>query len=276
MELKDILLLIDPAAPNGARLAVAADLSRAHAAAVRGLCLYQIPPPSLAEGYALGARAVAAVCAREADAVQALLAPAHQAFLKALRHAEWPAVWEPRAVTWVEAALARTVTADLAIVGCAPAASDRWRDVVESLVLCGGTPVLVAPERVAPAPRFRHAVVGWNGSRESKRALDDAMVLLKTCAQTDLVVVEGRGGPIDCDLSSLIGHLERHGITAAAWRIKARDEGVAAALRRHCEHRRADLLVLGAYSHSRAGEQIFGGVTRSLLRDPPVATFVSH
>ncbi|HEY8003849.1 MAG TPA: universal stress protein [Phenylobacterium sp.] len=276
MELKDILLLIDPAAPNAACLALAAGLARAHGATVRGLCLYETPPPSLAEGYALGGAAVASVIRHEADAVAHLLAPAHRAFLKAMAQTGLPPVWEPQPDFWVEQALARTATADLTIVGRSPADPDRWREVLEDLALHGGAPVLVVPEGRPPRPSFQRAVIAWNGSREAKRALDDALLFLKGCPGVDLVVVEGRHGPPGSDLPGLVGHLQRHGVAANVIRLSRDDEPVADVLRRHCEHVGADLLVLGAYSHSRAGEQVFGGVTRSLLRNPAVTTFVSH
>lgn len=276
MELKDILLLVDAVAPNASRLALTAKLARAHEASVRGLCLYQTPPPDVAECYALGSAAIAAVVRREADAVEQLLAPAHQAFLKAMGHAALPAIWEPQPELWIEEALSRTTTADLAIVGHAAAGHDRQREVLESLVLNGGTPVLVVPEDAPPPARFRRAVVAWNGSREAKRALDDATVLLKDCTQTDIVVVEGRGRHAEGDLAGLVGHLQRHDVRAAVWRLQTHDEGVADALRRHCVQTKADLLVLGAYSHSRAGEQMFGGVTRSLLRSSPIPMLLSH
>ncbi|MBS0361237.1 MAG: universal stress protein [Proteobacteria bacterium] len=275
MELKDILLLIDPAASNVARLALAAKLARAHGASVRGLCLYQAPAPSVAEGYALGAVAVAAVVRHEAEAVEELLAPTHRAFLNAMHGAALAPVWEPQSDLWIEEALARTATADLVIVGREARAPDRWRELVESLVLCGGAPVLIAPEPTPPA-RFRRAMVAWNGSREAKRALDDALMFLKGCERTDLVVVEGRHGPADHDLPDLVGHLQRHGVAATVWRLQPHDESVADALRRHCRQTKADLLVLGAYSHSKVGEQVFGGVTRSLLGAPPATLLISH
>lgn len=276
MELKDILLLIDPAAPNAAPLALAAGLARTHGAAVRGLCLYQTPPPSPAECYALGDAAVAAVLRQEAAEVSQLLAPAHHAFMTALGRGGLPPVWEQHADLWVEEALARAATADLAIVGRLAADSDRWREVLENLALRGGAPVLVVPEgRAAPAS-FSRAVVAWNGSREAKRALDDALLFLEGCGRTDLVVVEDHRGAPEGDLPALIGHLQRHGVAANAVRLPAHDKSVAEVLRRHCEQAGADLLVLGAYSHSKMGERFFGGVTQSLLRDPPVATLVSH
>lgn len=275
MDLKDILLLIDPKAPDAA-LGMAARLSKTHGASVRGLCLYQPPTPCAAASYAIGGCAVAAVLAEESDAVAQLLAPAHKAFLTAFRGSAHPSIWEPQPELWIEEALARTETADLVIVGRSASEPARWRELLENLVLRGGAPVLVTPQSGAPAAGLRRAVVAWNGSREAKRALDDALVFLKACPHTDLVVVEGRSGPVDSDLAGLVGHLQRHGVAATVWRVEARDEGVADALRRHCDQVGADLLVLGAYSHSRVGEQIFGGVTRALLNAPPVATLVSH
>lgn len=277
MEIKDILLLVDPAAPNAARLALGAWLAKAHGAAVRGLCLYEAPAASLAECYALGSRAVADVMRHEADAVARVLTPAHQAFLQAVSHVAVQSIWEPQPRLWMEEALRRTATADLAILGQPLVDPERWWTILERLVLAGGVPVLVAPEGGRPPPpRFHRAIVAWNGSREAKRALDDAIVLLKACAHTDLVVVDGRGAPLEADLPGLVGFLERHGVTAEVTRLQAHDQGVADVLRRHCEQTKADLLVLGAYSHSTLGERVFGGVTRNLLRAPPVATLVSH
>jgi nucleotide-binding universal stress UspA family protein len=152
----------------------------------------------------------------------------------------------------------------------------RWSDTGE-LVLTAGRPVLIAPpldtELTADA-----AVVAWRDTRESRRALADAVPLLRLAGQVRVVEV---ADPADVDdvairLQAVCGWLARHGIAAEAVPLSERKGKVAEQIDTAAGEIGADLIVVGGYGHSRLGEWVFGGVTRDLLRGSKRFLLMSH
>lgn len=278
MDIKDILLLLATDAPNQNRLAVAARLGREHGALVAGVCCIASPPPPLAEGYAIGHAAVAHVVDRETQRLSDIAAPVEAAFHMTMQAAKAPCVWARPAVDELpEETALRARTTDLTIVG---RAEDRGREDValaESFVLAGGTACLIVPEMGRVPDSFDRVILAWNGSREAKRALDDGLVFLKRARAVEVVVAYESGDPVGApQAQALLAHLGRHDVQASVCRTPRSDERADAALRRRCEEFGADLLVMGAYSHSRAAERILGGVTRSMLSRPPIPILTSR
>lgn len=140
-------------------------------------------------------------------------------------------------------------------------------DFPEYVLLNCARPVLVVPGALAPAPIGRHVLVGWNGSREATRALTSAIPLLKEARQVDVAVLnpESEGdlhGPVaGADIALF---LARHGVKVNV-QAKSGVADVGAALLSMAAAAGADLLVAGAYGHSRIGEILLGGATRTLL-----------
>src|SRR5262249_31766833 len=135
------------------------------------------------------------------------------------------------------------------------------------ILLQTGRPVLVVPDTVAPL-RLRRVVVAWKDTRECRRAVRDAVTFLQQAEEVLLVGIdEGESdSAANRALSGVAGYLLRHGIAATheVWR-QARGP-VADELLRLVQDEKADLIVAGAYGHSRLGEWIFGGVTHELCR----------
>ncbi len=134
------------------------------------------------------------------------------------------------------------------------------------LVLQAGAPVLLAPEG-APPLQARRIVVAWKDSAESRRALTDAMPFL---ARADSVVLAAFG-PAETqtqatqDLQEVVARLSRHGIKAQVRVAALSGVSIAADLEDVAAKLDADLVVAGAYSHSRLNEWVLGGVTQDLL-----------
>ncbi len=154
-------------------------------------------------------------------------------------------------------------------------------ELFDEALFRSGRPVLLAPPRAAHERRsgpdrspYRRVVIGWNGRAEAARAVADALALLRRAEEVDVVTV-GDEHPERPGVEGLRRYLARHEIAARIVRRPATHD-VAEALLDHARERKADLLVLGAYSHSRWREMIVGGVTRHMVHHSPIALFMSH
>jgi nucleotide-binding universal stress UspA family protein len=118
------------------------------------------------------------------------------------------------------------------------------------------------------------AVIAWNGSYEAANAVRNAVPLLKMAS--DVRVVEfSEKKERQFPSTMLLEYLSRHGIHGQL-EARATKEPLDEALVRYAEGVDAGLIVMGGYGHSRAGEFLFGGVTRSLLKDSPIALLIAH
>jgi nucleotide-binding universal stress UspA family protein len=178
--------------------------------------------------------------------------------------AEWRQIeGEPAAVLAVECH-----TADLAIVGQNKAPEvESWR-VAEHLVVAAGVPVLMLPDGEVPEVG-RQVLVGWDGSREACRAVHDALPLLRRAEKVEICTVGDRPS---ANLDAAAAMLRRQGVTVTAERITDTGGGIGQTLLDRAAATNADLLVMGAYGHSRLRELVFGGATRHVLfeADMPV------
>jgi nucleotide-binding universal stress UspA family protein len=135
--------------------------------------------------------------------------------------------------------------------------------VVEELTLSAGVPVLMLPPD-APEAFGRTVVVGWNGSREAARAVHEGLPLLREAERVFLLAVgETAADGIDAGAAML----QRHGVTIEPQPIEASDGDAGEVLLAQAAAHGADLLVMGAYGHSRLRELVFGGATRHVLRE---------
>lgn len=149
--------------------------------------------------------------------------------------------------------------------------------MAEGLVFEAGRPVLLLPERGGAPLRFDHVVIGWDGSRAAARALADALSFCQTAAKVTIAsVTKDKDLSKAAPSSDVVRHLGRHGIAAEAVEIPADGSNAGLVLQSYCERSGADLLVMGAYGHSRVREFVLGGATRSVIEDPKLSIFLSH
>ena len=158
--------------------------------------------------------------------------------------------------------------------------NDGDRDIVERLVFAGGAPALVAPSgaRKTEKTAFDRVAIAWDSSRPAARAVADALPLLQRAAKVRVFSVENekkfetlRTG---VDLAK---HLGRHGIDVEIDAVeKGRDQNIGQAFKTYVARHDVDLLVMGAYAHSRLREFVLGGATMSVLTDPPCWTLLAH
>lgn len=148
---------------------------------------------------------------------------------------------------------------------------------VDALLYEAGRPVLVTPHDGPALARFRRVIVAWNGSREASRAAFDALPFLIEAEGVEVLVVDPPESPDAGEAAAdIAAALERHGVTVSVHVQPSAGLATDDVIRDRLAATGADLLVLGAYSHSWLKQLIFGGVTRTVLHTMPVTAFLSR
>lgn len=147
-----------------------------------------------------------------------------------------------------------------------------------ALALSSGRPLLVVPPGGVKTLSPTRVMIAWNGSREATRAVADALPFLHMASKVEVVSVtddknsdDDRPGARD-----LCRHLSLHGIEAEHITLPIPEIEIPEALLSRAAAQSADLIVFGAYGHSRFRELVLGGVTRHLLGHSAVPLLVSH
>jgi nucleotide-binding universal stress UspA family protein len=150
--------------------------------------------------------------------------------------------------------------------------------VIEAALFEGMAPVLVVPEKGMPAAEPRRVVLAWNQSREALVAARRALPFLRRAETVSIVVIDPPPhGPERSDPGGLLCQmLVRHGVNAEVTVLARTLPRVSDVLTRHLRDTAADLLVMGAYGHSRFREAILGGATRDMLEHAEVPVFLAH
>lgn len=173
---------------------------------------------------------------------------------------------------------------DLVIIGQRDPADENGdfsERLANALVLQSGRPVLAIPFAGAPTAIGTTVLVAWNGTRESARAVADAMPLLARAEHVVLLSIdtedEDDETPSDTQRQQrVLAWLRYHGIEAASRHYRWADADTGELILSQAADAGADLIVMGAYSHSRLQEMVLGGVTRRLLEAMTVPVLMSH
>ena len=147
-----------------------------------------------------------------------------------------------------------------------------------ALLVRVGRPVLVVPPDMSSMVG-RRVVVAWKDTAEARRAVHDAVPFLERADQIILAEICERSDevtPAQNRLSDVARYLACHRITAVSERVRPLEGTAENSLLRLVQDESADLIVAGAYGHSRLGEWIFGGMTQALLAGSPVCCLFSH
>lgn len=171
---------------------------------------------------------------------------------------------------------------DLAIVGQPLPDSEAERlhaEVLDGALFASGRPVIVMPDAGDAAPKVERIVIAWDAGRTSTRAVHDAMPFLKEAAAVSLTLIDpkaGAGRYGDEPGADIARHLARHGVAVTVERLPAMGKQVADCILTHAGDFGAGMIVMGGYGHSKLSEQIFGGVTRDMLRGTNLPILMSH
>lgn len=258
----------------GAHAARVATAHRSHLAAVYGL----VHAVHASMSFARGSDAIKDTILRlEAHDAQALLGASDHLRRIADGHdvvAEFRVLWKD----WTsDEALFHALHTDLVILSAGSTAlPPQWSP--ERIVLDAGVPVLL----VSPAwtgSIGRRVLLAWNGSRESRRAIVDALPFLAAADNVTVLTVDADERPAahgEEPGADIARYLLRHGIAVDVHQAASRGVGIADVITQTALDRDCDLVVIGAYSHSRRAELLFGGVTRTLLGQAGLPVFVSR
>ncbi|WP_442579269.1 universal stress protein [Mesorhizobium sp. ASY16-5R] len=183
--------------------------------------------------------------------------------------------------TWADEAIGRRARyADLVFLGPELFSNPLLKGkVLEGALFSSGKPLFLVPEGAKASLRPKRVMIAWDSRLEASNAVSRAMVLLSAADDVHVVLVdpvEGDGGQGAEPGADIATYLARHGVKVTVDRLTSQGRGVADALRQHAVDMAAELLVMGAYGHSRLRERIFGGVTRSMVETPPLPVFLAR
>ncbi len=150
--------------------------------------------------------------------------------------------------------------------------------IVEAAMFEGHAPVLLVPDDAQPVSAPGTVLVGWNESVEAMRAIRCALPFLKRAELVRIVVIDPpRHGPDRSDPGGLLSQmLARHGVKCEIDVLSKTMTRVSDILNRHAADTEAEMIVMGAYGHSRFREAILGGATRNMLEQSDVPVFLAH
>ena len=155
-------------------------------------------------------------------------------------------------------------------------AGQQW--IEEAVLFQSGRACLFVPPSHQPVSEYRTVLVAWKNTREAARAISEAMPFLRKAKTVIVGLVEEQGSPErrgeapDADIGR---YLSRHGITAEIHVIDGWTDA-GAALLNEAVRTAADLIVMGAYGHSRFREWVLGGASRHILEHAEVPVLVAH
>lgn len=272
MSYKTILVHIDERPRRAERLALAFTLAGRFDANVIALCALErlrIPPHARAEG---GAVVIDVEKRRRAETLRAAEAEFRAAERRAAGKAEWRvSTDDPMVALRLSARYA-----DL-VVAAQPEPDDpAGLANAGELVLGAGRPVLFVPYTGRFADAGKNVLVAWNASREAARAVRDALPLLARADTVHVVAFQPGGDHGEVPAADIALYLARHGVKATAARDVAPELDIGARILSSAADRGADLIVMGAYGHSRLRELALGGATRSLLEAMTAPVLMAH
>lgn len=267
---------LDVGSPNDGVLRVVASLATRFKAKVIGIAACQPMPIMYSDGYTAGdmVQTELAELVKETTEAEASFRTALQGKVAAL---EWRSVIANEQLADYVARQARA--ADLVITG----PDQGWsafdatkRVVVNNLVLKAGRPVIIVPAD-ADGLNLDSVFVAWKDTREARRAIVDALPMLKEAGRVFVVEITA-AADIEAGrkrLADVAAWLDRHGVASECSVVASMGDD-AAQLGAVARDKRAGLIVAGAFGHDRLREWVLGGVTRDLLVHPSRCSFVSY
>ncbi|OWZ95354.1 universal stress protein [Sinorhizobium sp. LM21] len=170
--------------------------------------------------------------------------------------------------------------ADLTLVGDGLMLDPELRSrTIDGTLFNSARPVLVLPKGKPARLDPRTVVLAWNSRLEAARAVREALDLLKGAKIVHVTMVDPRsayGKNGEEPGADIAGYLARHGVSVSVERLPSGGHRVDDVINRFASDVAADLIVMGAYGHSRMRERVFGGVTRSMLENAVVPVLMAH
>jgi nucleotide-binding universal stress UspA family protein len=280
--LRDLMVHLDGTEADETRLQHAESIAAMSGAHLTGIYTNPLPDYGMVPGDAGGAAGIAMLdveerirregdltCERLRDRLSRLAVPND---LRRIEHTLG-------AIFGATAAEARW--SDLFVATC-PYREDgwaNWDDVVEAVLFEGGHGVYLVPPSSKPWKKLNRVLVAWTDTREAARAVTQALPFLRATSDAEIVIVDAADketatrGYAAADIAA---HLDRHGVKVAIRPLEAGKQRVSEMLLDESRRRSADLIVMGAYGHSRWREWIIGGTTREMLASSEIPILMAH
>jgi nucleotide-binding universal stress UspA family protein len=274
--IKDVMLRLDGTATDEVRLAAVNDIAELFDSQVIGLFLNVLPVVIAAEDGIGAARAADLLqAAREAgDKVEARLRERLNRLQKPVELRRFDILSDA-----AENVVTREARAADTFVALRPnGAPQEPEHLVESVLFGSGRHLFLVPNRRPAKTMFKRIMLAWNGSRESARALAEALPYLRHATEAAVVVVDDEP-PLEAKAMlgpDAVKHLKHHAVNAVLHRIRMRDNDVGMTLIAEARRFKADLIVMGAYGHSRVREWLLGGATYTVLHKAPIPLLIAH
>ena len=276
MSLNDIIVHVDSAEATKARVEFAVALAKDHGAHLLGIAF---APTALLPLY--GADVGLADMSEVLEGVKAQGETALQAF-KARAKAEGVSV-EGRLMQGMSEEFPRDFACsarhvDLAIIG-QPRDGDPLIGqyaLVERCLFASGRPVIIVPAAAEKVEVAGTVVVAWDGSAEAARAFNDALTFLKRPKRVVLLVGVPEEGGEPPGVDDMVAHLKRRGVAAEMIRFSTGEGDIGKTILAKAKELHADMIVMGAFHHSRWREFILGGVTLTMLEEATIPLFMAH
>lgn len=280
MSYKTILVSLNDISRSETLLALAAGMAAKHEAHLIGL--YVVPAPRIYP--AVSAHVTPIVLNETKTFFEEKADQSRKAFEKAANAAGVEAEWRrlnSDSPNIADGVIEHGLQADVLLIS---QRNDQGNDGIEPdfcerVVMESGRPVIVVPQSGKFNEIGEHVVVGWNASREATRAVFDAMPMLESSEETRLIWIdpqkqsEKSGNLPGAEMAAT---LTRHGVRSIAEAMPTDGIGSGDALLNRASDLGADLIVMGAYGHSRLREFVFGGATRTMLDQMTLPVLLSH
>jgi nucleotide-binding universal stress UspA family protein len=276
-EPREIVVFIDGRTKTTSILEFAGTLAQEHGARLISVFMQPEPAATPPEMFARGKGILNVIEAHQAQ-IEEIEASHRAQFEDIVRRHEIRSEW--RSLSYLSSEVGvHAYYADLVLIARpeSPGQTAGPPGLAESLVLSSGRPIIMFPP-LGTVSRVRRILVAWNATRESIRAVADALPLLVKAEAVEALVVDhqrhpGHGPEPGADIAR---HLARHGVQVEARRLASDGKDVGRLLLSQAAAFGADLLVMGAYGHSHLREWMFGGVTRTVLYQAGLPVLMSR
>ena len=263
MSYRSLLVQVDDNSQSDRRISVAARLARLHDAELQGI--YVTPAREMTPfTSAMLPDSVVAQRLRDTGEAQAR---AEQRFRAGAAAEQLTAIsWSAPAGPALDAAVVHARRADIVVAGQPLPEGEHAgfaNDIMNGMLMQAGRPLLLVPHSGDFPVVGQNALIAWKETRESARAVSDALPLLKRAERVVVMPVSSPDGSYSGDAQSAAG-------------IAADDIDVGNLLLSRVSDLATDLLVMGAYSRARLAERVAGGVTRVILESMTVPVLMSH
>jgi nucleotide-binding universal stress UspA family protein len=276
--LGEIIVFIDGQTETAGILEFAGILAQEHGARLTGVFMQPEPATTPAETFARGKGMHSVIDVHRAQ-LERIEADHRALFEKIVRRHGIQSEWRSLPYSSSEAGV-HAYYADVVVIARPESAGQTAGPpgLAESLVLSSGRPIIVFPPR-STVSRVRRILVGWNATRESIRAVADALPLLVKAEAVEVLVVDHerrRASHSQEPGADIARHLARRGAHVEVRRVSSGGKDVGHLLLSQAAAFSADLLVMGAYGHTQLRQWMFGSVTRTVLYEAGLPVLMSR